>query len=348
MTDRRALITGIAGQDGAYLTQLLLGKGYHLAGLDLRGAQLLQLPGAEDLSPHIELFEGSVADAEFVRQVMRDVAPTEVYHLAGRSHVGESFETPSEAVEINAVGTMHVLDALGAFAAERRPRVMLASSCEVFGPGDGTPMTEYTPLDPQSPYGLSKELALKAGRQARELYGLHLSNGIFFNHESPLRGPGFVSRKITLGVAAIDAGIESELPLGNLDARRDWGHAADFAEGMWRMLQQPDGGDYVLATGEAHTVREFADLAFAHVGRRIEWRGEGTEETGVDASSGQVLVRVDRRYFRPNEVPVRLGNAAKARDVLGWTARIPFADLVREMAQNDCRIAAETNLEFTR
>jgi len=348
MTERRALITGISGQDGAYLTELLLAKGYRVSGLDLPSTKVLRLPGGEDPNPHIRLYEGSVADAGFVRDAIVDAAPHELYHLAGRSHVGQSFETPSEAVEINAVGTMHVLDAIGAFDAGNRPRILLASSCEVFGPGDGTPMNEQTPLDPQSPYGLSKELALKAGRQARELYGLHLSNGIFFNHESPLRGPGFVTRKISMGAAAIDAGLENELALGNLDARRDWGHAADFAGGMWRMLQQPQGDDYVLATGEAHSVREFVERAFAQVGQVIEWHGQGVDEIGVDPGTGETLVRVDPRFFRPNEVPVRLGDAAKARETLGWTPRVSFADLVGEMTQNDCRIAAETNMALPR
>jgi len=348
MMERRSLITGISGQDGAYLAKLLTVKGYRVAGLDLPGTRVLRVPGGEDLGSKIQMYEGSVADARFVRDALVEAAPHEVYHLAGRSHVGQSFETPSEAVEINAVGTMHVLDALGAFAEEKRPRVMLASSCEIFGPGDGTPMTEETPLDPQSPYGLSKELALKAGRQARELYGLHLSNGIFFNHESPLRAPDYVTRKITVGVAAIAAGLEQDLSLGTLDARRDWGHAADFAEGMWRMLQQPEGGDYVLATGEAHSVREFVELAFAEAGRRITWQGEGIDELGIDPDTGKALIRVDPRYFRPNEVPVRLGNATKARTVLGWRPQVSFRRLVAEMVAADARIVAETNMALTR
>jgi len=348
MSRRRALITGISGQDGAYLSKLLLGKGYSVFGLDLPGTKILSLPKGEDLNPHIEIFEGSVADAPFVKDTIRRIAPHEIYHLAGRSHVGQSFEAPTEVVEINAVGTMNVLDALGAFDADDRPRVMLASSCEIFGLGDGTPMNEESPLDPQSPYGLSKELALKAGRQARELYGLHLSNGIFFNHESPLRAPDYVTRKISTAVAAIEAGLESEIRLGSLDAKRDWGHAADFADGMWRMLQQASGGDYILATGETRSVREFVEIAFAETGRRITWSGEGALETGLDAATGQVLVRVNPKYFRPNEVPVRVGDARKAQQVLNWRPRIGFGKLVAEMIEADRLIVAETNMPLPR
>lgn len=348
MSQRRALITGIAGQDGAYLAQLLCAKGYEVVGLDLPGRSLLGVPDAPHIADQIKIIEGSIADPHFVRQAITESAPHELYHLAGQTHVGQSFETPPQAVEINAVGTMNVLDALGAFAPEDRPRIMLASSCEIFGQGDGTPMTEETPIDPQSPYAFSKELALRAGRQARELYGLHLSNGIFFNHESPLRPETFVTRKITMGVAAIDAGLEKEIALGNLDARRDWGHAADFAEGMWAMLQQPEGDDYVLATGEAHSVRELVEIALAHVGRRIAWHGEGPGEVGTDMASGDVLVRVDPKFFRPLEIDRRVGDAAKAKGHLGWAPRTSFESLIKEMVEADCRLVAETNMALPR
>ncbi len=348
MSQPRALITGIGGQDGAYLCRLLLDKGYKVAGLDLDGCHVLTPPGQVSPNDEIEFFGGSVADRDFVESAFVRFGPHEIYHLAGRSHVGQSFENPVDAVEINSVGTMNVLNAIGAFEPIARPRIMLASSCEIFGPGDGNPMTEETSLNPQSPYALSKELALKASHQARELYGLHLSNGIFFNHESPLRPPDYVTRKISMSVAAIAAGSESQLALGSLDARRDWGHAADFVEGMWRMLQQPEGDDYVLATGEARSVREFVELAFAQVERRLEWRGQGVEELGIDPKSGQILVRVDAKYFRLNEIPDRVGDASKAKAALGWEPRTSFPDLVAEMVQFDRQALAETKISLPR
>lgn len=348
MSQPRALITGIAGQDGAYLAKLLLDKGYRVAGIDLPGTSVLPMPDGEDLNARVDLIHGNILDRALLDETLARIAPAEVYHLAGRTHVGESFEHPDETIDVNVAGTETLLDAITALEAPARPRIFLASSCEIFGPGGGQPFDEASPLDPQSPYGRSKALAFKAAHDARTRHGLHLSNEILFNHESPLRRPDFVTRKITMAAAAIEAGRATGLALGNLDAARDWGHAPEFAEGMWRTLQQPEGSDYVLATGIAHTVRDFAEAAFAETGRTLEWRGEGAEEVGCCSKNGAILVRVDPNLFRPGDVSVRIGNASKAFTQLGWRPVTRFRDLVGEMVEADRRQLVETKLALAR
>ena len=343
MTRKVALITGVTGQDGAYLAELLIGKGYVVHGIKRRSSSLntarvdhlYQDPHVGDLN--FRLHYGDMTDATNLIRLLQETRPNEIYNLAAQSHVAVSFETPEYTANADALGTLRLLEAMRILQLGDQARFYQASTSELFGKAQETPQRETTPFYPRSPYGVAKLYAYWITVNYREAYDLHASNGILFNHESPIRGETFVTRKITRGVAAIELGLEEVLHLGNLEAKRDWGHARDYVEGMWLILQQERPDDYVLATGESHTVREFVELAFAQVGRRVAWHGEGTDEQGVDAKSGQVLVRVDPRYFRPTEVDELIGDPAKARRVLGWQHRTSFADLVREMVEEDLK-----------
>ena len=335
---RTAFITGIAGQDGAYLARYLLGKGYDVHGLVRWDSYADPLDGLSRLdtlglvSEKVQLHMGDVTDANNLTSLIKDIQPDEIYNLAGLSQVGVSFDTPSSTFDINAKGTLNILDAVRVL--ESDARIYQASSSEMFG-STPAPQNEETVMQPCSPYGVAKLAAFHLVKTYRESYGLHASNGILFNHESPLRGQDFVTRKITKGVVAIEAGANTPLTLGNLDALRDWGAAEDYVEGMSLMLQQEEPDDYVLATGEAHSVREFVECAFAQIGVSLEWDGEGIEERGMNAKTGQVCVQVSPQFFRPNEVDHLLGDASKAKAKLGWQPKITFDDLVSRMVNAD-------------
>jgi GDPmannose 4,6-dehydratase len=342
---RVALITGVTGQDGAYLAEFLLGQGYIVHGLKRRSSSfntarvdhLYEDPHERDA--RFFLHHGDLTDAANLIRIVQSVRPDEIYNLAAQSHVQVSFETPEYTANADGLGALRLLEAIRILGLDEC-RFYQASTSELFGGADEVPQSETTPFRPRSPYAAAKLFAYWTVVNYREAYGLHASNGILFNHESPIRGETFVTRKITRAAAAIRLGLQDRLYLGNLDARRDWGHARDFVEGMWLMLQQPTPDDFVLATGEDHTVREFAQAAFAEIGVRLAWRGEGADEVGFDAATGHVRVEVDRRYFRPNEVGRLLGDATKARARLGWTPKVRFGELVAEMVRADLRAAA--------
>ena len=346
MAKKKALITGVTGQDGAYLAELLLAKGYAVHGVKRRSSSfntervdhLYQDPheGRTDFFLHY----GDLTDATNLIRLVQEVQPDELYNLAAQSHVQVSFETAEYTANADAVGTLRLLEAIRILGMEEKVRFYQASTSELYGKAQAVPQNETTPFYPRSPYGAAKLYAYWITVNYREAYGMHASNGILFNHESPLRGETFVTRKITRAVAAIELGLQTRLFLGNLDAKRDWGHARDYVEGMWLMLQQSEGDDYVLATGETHSVREFVDLAFAQVGRKLEWRGNGADEEGLDAKTGDVLVAIDPKYLRPTEVDLLLGDPTKAREKLGWRHKTTFADLVREMVQADLKAVA--------
>ena len=338
MSARTALVTGITGQDGAWLARLLLAKDYRVHGLR-RPSSTPNTARVEALrdDPRFAMHFGDLTDAGALVRLVERTAPHEIYNLAAQSHVQIGFEMPEYTANADALGALRLLEAIRTLRLERRVRFYQASSSELFGVAAEAPQSEDTPFLPVSPYGAAKLFAHRITVIYREAWGMHASNGILFNHESPVRGEAFVSRKISRGVAAIEHGLQDCLRLGNLDACRDWGHARDYVEGMWLMLQQPAGDDYVLATGEAHSVREFAARAFAEVGRTVQWRGTGEDETGVDAATGQVLVRVDPRHFRPADVDRLVGDPGKARRVLGWRHRTGFATLVKEMVAEDVR-----------
>lgn len=349
MSGKTALITGITGQDGAYLAEFLLAKGYRVHGIKRRSSSFNT--GRVDhlyVDPHerdtaFAMHYGDLTDATNLIRLVQETEPDEIYNLAAQSHVQVSFETPEYTANADALGPLRLLEAIRILGLEKTARFYQASTSELFGASDEFPQRETTPFRPRSPYGAAKLYAYWITVNYREAYGMHASNGILFNHESPVRGETFVTRKITRAVAAIEHGLQDCLYLGNLDAVRDWGHARDYVEGMWLMLQQDGPDDYVLATGEARSVREFVELAFAEVGREIAWRGEGADETGADAASGQVLVRIDPRYFRPTEVDRLLGDASKARRVLGWRHRTGFEELVQEMVREDLRTVPASN-----
>jgi GDPmannose 4,6-dehydratase len=336
-----ALITGITGQDGAYLTELLLGKGYEVHGIKRRSSsfntaridRFYQDP--HDPDPRIFLHYGDMTDATNLIRVVQETQPDEIYNLAAQSHVQVSFETPEYTANADGLGTLRLLEAIRILDRAKKTRFYQASTSELYGKVQETPQREVTPFYPRSPYGAAKLYAHWVTVNYREAYGMHASNGILFNHESPLRGETFVTRKITRAAAAIALGFQDCLYLGNLDAKRDWGHSRDYVEGMWLMLQQPEPDDYVLATGETHSVREFVELAFAKIDRKIVWSGKGIEEVGKDAKTGTVLIRIDQRYFRPTEVDFLLGDASKAHQKLGWRHRSSFAELVDEMMSAD-------------
>ena len=344
---RTALITGITGQDGSYLTRLLIKKGYHVFGIKRRSSSF-NTQRIEDIyedihveSKNLTLFYGDMTDATNLIRVVQETRPDEIYNLAAQSHVQVSFETAEYTANADGIGTLRLLEAMRILKLGNKTRFYQASTSELYGKVQETPQSETTPFYPRSPYAAAKLYAYWITVNYREAYGYHASNGILFNHESPVRGETFVTRKITRAVAAIAHGKEDCLYLGNIDARRDWGHARDYVEAMWMMLQQDQPDDYVLATGETHSVREFAEKSFAEAGVVLRWQGEGVAETGIDDATGRTLVRIDPRYFRPTEVDLLLGNPAKARRVLGWRHTTSFNDLVREMVQADlARVAA--------
>ncbi len=341
MSKKVALITGTTGQDGAYLAELLLSKGYLVHGVKRRSSSfntgridhLYQDPHETDVS--MVLHYGDLTDATNLIRIVQETQPDEIYNLAAQSHVQVSFETAEYTANADALGTLRLLEAVRILGLERKTRFYQASTSELFGKAQEIPQKETTPFYPRSPYAAAKLYAYWITVNYREAYGIHASNGILFNHESPIRGETFVTRKITRAVAAIQHGLQTKLYLGNLDAKRDWGHARDYVEGMWRIVQQPEPDDYVLATGETHSVREFVELAFAAIGRPIVWRGTGADEKGLDAQSGAELVAIDPRYFRPTEVDMLIGDPSKAKAKLGWSHTTSFRDLVSEMVRAD-------------
>ena len=338
---KTALITGVTGQDGAYLAEFLLAKNYVVHGIKRRSSSF-NTGRVDHLyhDPHergvaFYLHYGDVTDATNLIRVIQETQPDEIYNLAAQSHVQVSFETPEYTANADAVGALRLLEAIRILGREKVTRFYQASTSELYGNVREAPQSETTPFQPRSPYGAAKLYAYWITVNYREAYGMHASNGILFNHESPIRGETFVTRKVTRAVAAIELGMQERLYLGNLNARRDWGHARDFVQGMWLMLQQEQPDDYVLATGETHSVREFVEKAFARVGREIEWRGTGVDEKGLDRRSGKVLVEIDPRYFRPTDIDLLIGDPTKARNKLGWRHRVGFDDLVREMVDAD-------------
>ena len=341
MSEKVALVTGITGQDGAYLAELLLAKGYVVHGIKRRSSSfntervdhLYQDP--HDTDVRLTLHYGDMSDATNLIRIIQQTRPTEIYNLAAQSHVQVSFETPEYTANADALGTLRLLEAIRILDLGKQTRFYQASTSELYGSVREVPQRETTPFYPRSPYGAAKLYGYWITVNYREAYSFHASNGILFNHEGPTRGETFVTRKITRAVAAIELGLQDRLYLGNLDAERDWGHARDYVEGMWMILQQDEPDDYVLATGEKHSVREFAEKAFAQVGRQIEWRGRGTQEKGLDGKSGKVLIEVDAAYYRPAEVDLLLGDPSKARQQLGWRHKTSFDDLVKEMVESD-------------
>jgi len=341
MTNKVALITGVTGQDGAYLAELLVSKGYVVHGVKRRSSSFnserIDHLYVDPHQPAVRFFlhYGDVTDATNLIRLVQEVQPTEIYNLAAQSHVNVSFETPEYTANADALGPLRLLEAIRILRLEKTTRFYQASTSELFGKVKEIPQRETTPFYPRSPYGAAKLYAYWITVNYREAYGIYASNGILFNHESPIRGETFVTRKISRGVAAIHLGLQENLYLGNLDAKRDWGHARDYAEGMWRILQQAEADDFILGTGESHSVREFVELAFREVGIRVAWRGRGMDETGIDAASQRVLVKIDRRYFRPTEVDHLVSDPSKARQQLGWRHTVSFKELVTEMVQAD-------------
>jgi GDPmannose 4,6-dehydratase len=347
MAKRVALITGVTGQDGAYLAEFLLNKGYVVHGLKRRSSSfntervdhLYQDPHEQDL--RFAMHYGDLTDATNLIRIVQETQPDEIYNLAAQSHVQVSFETPEYTANADGLGTLRLLEAIRILNMERRVRFYQASTSELYGKVQQVPQSETTPFYPRSPYAAAKLYAYWVVVNYREAYGIHASNGILFNHEGPTRGETFVTRKITRAVAAIELGLQDTLFLGNLDAKRDWGHARDYVEGMWLITQQPDPDDYVLATGETRSVREFVEEAFAQVGKAIVWRGSGVDEKGLDARSGRMLVKIDPCYFRPTEVDLLIGDSTKAREKLGWRHKVSFDALVAEMVQADLELARQ-------
>ena len=342
---KRALVTGITGQDGSYLAELLLEKGYEVHGVMRRSSSFnTQRIDALYQDPHdsdrrLILHFGDLNDASSLNRILRIVDPKEIYNLGAQSHVKVSFDTPEYTGEVTGLGSTRLLEAIREL--EIRPRLYQASSSEMFGKVMETPQKETTPFYPRSPYGVAKVYAYWMTVNYREAYGLFAVNGILFNHESPRRGETFVSRKITRAVGRIKHGLQEKLYLGNLDAKRDWGYAKDYVDAMWRMLQQDEPEDYVIATGVTRTVREFCALAFARAGIELAWRGTGSEEQGIDTESGKTVIEIDPRYFRPTEVDLLLGDATKASEKLGWTPSTPFERLVELMVDADLELAAD-------
>lgn len=349
---RVALITGVTGQDGSYLARLLLEKGYVIHGVKRRSSSF-NTERVDDLyvDPHeaptrFFMHYGDLTDATNLIRLVQETQPDEIYNLAAQSHVQVSFETPEYTANADAIGTLRLLEALRILGLQKKTRFYQASTSELFGKVQEVPQRETTPFYPRSPYAAAKLYGYWITVNYREAYGMHASNGILFNHEGPMRGETFVTRKITRAVAAIQHGLQKHLYLGNLDALRDWGHARDYVEGMWKILQQETPDDYVLATGEMHSVREFVERAFACVGRQIVWKGSGVDEVGVDGKTGAMLVGIDPRYFRPTEVEQLLGDASKAKAKLGWVPKVLFADLVDEMVMHDMRLIGANERKF--
>jgi GDPmannose 4,6-dehydratase len=345
-----ALITGITGQDGSYLAELLLNNGYEVHGIKRRASSfntdridhLYQDPHESDVK--MTLHYGDMTDATNLIRIIQEVQPDEIYNLAAQSHVQVSFESPEYTANSDALGTLRVLEAVRILGLVKQTRIYQASTSEMFGQVQEVPQRETTPFYPRSPYGAAKVYAYWITVNYREAYGMHASNGILFNHESPVRGETFVTRKITRALARIKSGLQENLYIGNLDSKRDWGHARDFVEAMWLMLQQDEPDDFVIATGAQYSVREFIVAAAGELGLDIEWQGQGLDEVGVDRNSGRQLIAVDPRYFRPTEVTTLLGDPSKAKKVLGWEARIPFSELVKEMVAKDLEAAERSAL----
>ncbi len=341
---KRALITGATGQDGAYLSELLLEKGYEVHGIKRRASlfntervdHLYQDPHEEELN--FRLHYGDMTDSTNLIRIIQEVQPDEIYNLAAQSHVKVSFETPEYTANADALGTLRILEALRILGMEKRTRFYQASTSEMYGAVQETPQNEDTPFYPRSPYGVAKLYGYWIAKNYREAYGIFACNGILFNHESPIRGETFVTRKITRAAAMISLGLQEKLYIGNLEAERDWGHARDYVEGMWMMMQQEEADDYVLATGKTCSVRRFVELAFQELGIQLEWKGEGSEEIGIDVESGKTLVEIDPDYFRPAEVDVLQGDASKAREKLGWEPKHKLEELVSEMVRSDLEL----------
>lgn len=344
---KTALITGVTGQDGAYLARLLLEKGYIVHGIKRR-ASSFNTSRIDPLyvDPHVDgakffLHYGDLTDSTNLIRIIQETQPDEIYNLGAQSHVMVSFETPEYTVNSDAVGPMRILEAIRILGLEKSCKFYQASTSELFGKVQDTPQSETTPFYPRSPYGVAKLYAYWITVNYREAYGIHASNGILFNHESPMRGETFVTRKITRAAARIKHGLDDVLYLGNLDAKRDWGHARDYVEGMWRIVQQEKADDFVLGTGEMHSVREFAQKAFAHAGIQIAWSGKGVKEIGINTATNNTLIKIDPRYFRPAEVDMLLADPSKAKNVLGWEATTSFDALIAEMMDHDLAEAAK-------
>lgn len=346
---KRALIFGVTGQDGSYLAELLLAKGYEVHGVKRRSSsfntQRVDHIHQDPHEPGVRFFLhfGDATDASNTLRLIQKVAPDEIYNLAAQSHVGVSFETPEYTANVDALGTLRMLEAIRILGLGNQTRFYQASTSEIYGNGSpmGTRLSEKSPFCPRSPYGAAKLYAYWITVNYREAYDMYACNGILFNHEGERRGETFVSRKITRAVARAALGGVGKLYLGNLDARRDWGHAADYVEGMWRMLQASTSDDYVLATGVAHSVRDFAEAAFAEVGLPITWRGKGADEIGIDVHTGETRICIDPKLYRPTEVDELIGDPRKAREQLGWEASVTFPDLVARMVAHDLELARE-------
>lgn len=338
---KKALITGITGQDGSYLAEFLLEKGYEVHGIIRRSSSfntgriqhIFEDIHKEDHRLH--LHHGDMGDGSSLNKLMRKIRPQEIYNLAAQSHVRVSFDTPEYTTDVTALGTLRLLDAIRDVDFETK--LYQASSSEMFGAAKEVPQSEKTSFYPRSPYGCSKVYSYWICVNYRESYNMFISNGILFNHESPRRGKTFVTRKITQAVAKIHSGKQKCLYLGNLDAKRDWGYAKDYVDAMWMILQHKTPDDFVIATGETHTVREFCERAFGHVDIHLEWKGEGTEELGIDSKTGEVLIQIDPRYFRPAEVDILLGDSSKARETLGWKPKVSFRELVKIMMEEELK-----------
>lgn len=341
---KKALITGVTGQDGSYLAELLLDKGYEVHGL-VRRSSTFNRERIESLRNHskatgnFQLHYGDMTDFSSLNRLIAQIQPNEIYNLAAQSHVGISFEIPDYTAQVDAMGTLRILEAIKNIDRENKIRFYQASSSELYGKAIESPQKETTPFYPRSPYGVAKLYAHWATINYREAYGMFTCSGILFNHESPRRGENFVTRKITLTLAQILKVQQERLSLGNLDAKRDWGYAKDYIEGMWMMLQQDEPDDYVLATQEQHSVREFVQLAFGYCGIELDWQGSGLDEQGIDKSSGRVLVDVNPKYFRPTEVDNLMGDFTKARTQLGWSPKTPLKELVKMMVEHDLELA---------
>lgn len=347
---KKALITGITGQDGSYLAELLLEKGYEVHGLIRRSSSFntnrIDHLYQDQHNPNVRMFlhYGDLTDSSNLNRLVEKIVPDEIYNLGAQSHVQVSFEVPEYSADADALGVLRLLDAIRETGVNAR--FYQASTSELFGKVQEVPQTEKTPFYPRSPYAVAKLYGFWIVKNYREAYGVHASNGILFNHESPRRGGTFVTRKITMAVARIHRGLQDCLYMGNIDSRRDWGYAPDYVRMMWMMLQQEKPDDYVVATNEMHTVREFIERAFGHVGRPIEWKGEAVDEVGIDTTTGKTVVRIDPRYFRPAEVEQLLGNPAKAREKLGWEPTVKFDQLVKIMVDGDLRLLDNPHYEI--
>ncbi|MFM7344964.1 MAG: GDP-mannose 4,6-dehydratase [Tagaea sp.] len=344
MSQKVALITGVTGQDGAYLAELLLQKGYIVHGVKRRSSSFNTgrvdhlYADRHELGVRFFMHYGDLTDSTNLIRLVQQTQPDEIYNLAAQSHVAVSFESPEYTANADGIGTLRLLEAIRILGLEKKSRFYQASTSELYGLVQERPQKETTPFYPRSPYAAAKLYAYWITVNYREAYGMHASNGILFNHEGPTRGETFVTRKISRAAAAIKLGLQKKLYLGNIDSFRDWGHARDYVEGMWLMLQQDKPDDYVLATGETQSVRRFVELAFAEIGRPVEWKGKGVDEKGIDAKTGEILVEIDPRYFRPTEVEFLLGDPSKAHAKLGWKHKTSFPQLVKEMVASDLKL----------